>query len=145
MEERAVEEGMRVVRCGLYMAAKKRPKFDAFVAEARMVAKDIDYRGISLKRGDMILIPTALHGLDERENEDPLAVDFHRRNIAHQTFGGGPHRCVGLHLARLEVMVTLQEWLKRIPAFRLGDEGRPVFHSGIIAAVENVPLHWDVQ
>ena len=115
------------------------------VAEARMVAKDIDYRGISLKRGDMILIPTALHGLDERENEDPLAVDFHRRNIAHQTFGGGPHRCVGLHLARLEVMVTLQEWLKRIPAFRLGDEGRPVFHSGIIAAVENVPLHWDVQ
>ena len=35
MEERAVEEEMRVVRCGLYMAAKKRPKFDAFVAEAR--------------------------------------------------------------------------------------------------------------
>jgi camphor 5-monooxygenase len=112
------------------------------VSEARMVAKDIDYRGVHLKRGDMILLPTALHGLDETENAEPWKLDFSRRTLSHSTFGGGPHRCAGLHLARMEVIVTLEEWLKRIPAFTLKPGARPVYHSGIVAAVENVPLIW---
>lgn len=112
------------------------------VSEARMVAKDQEYRGVSLKRGDMILLPTALHGLDETENADPWKVDLNRRGISHTTFGGGPHRCAGMHLARMEVIVTLEEWLKRIPEFRLEDGAKPVYHSGIVAAVDNVPLVW---
>lgn len=114
------------------------------VSEARMVAKDMEYRGVTLKRGDMILLPTALHGLDETENADPWTLDLGRRAPSHTTFGGGPHRCAGMHLARLEVSVTLQEWLKRIPAFELRPGAAPVYHSGIVAAVENVPLIWAV-
>ncbi len=112
------------------------------VAEARMVAKDQTYRGVELKRGDMILIPTALTGLDENENPDPLTLDWERLP-KHSTFGGGPHRCVGLHLARMEATVTLQEWLKRIPEFRLADGCNPVYASGIIASAENVRLSWE--
>ncbi len=112
------------------------------VSEARMVAKDQHYRGAELKRGDMILLPTALHGLDARENHDPLVVDLDRRGISHSTFGGGPHRCAGLHLARMEAIVTLEEWLKRIPEFHLQDGARPIYHSGIVAAVDDVPLVW---
>lgn len=115
------------------------------VSEARMVAKDQEYRGVTLKRGDMILLPTALHGLDEAHNADPWRLDFERRGIAHSTFGGGPHRCAGLHLARLEVIVTLEEWLKRIPEFGMKDGAAPVYHSGIVAAVENVPLVWPAR
>ena len=113
------------------------------ISEARMVAADMRYRGVDLKKGDMILLPTALHGLEESENPDPWTVNLSRERMAHTTFGAGPHRCAGMHLARMEVIVTLQEWLKRIPSFRLADEGTPVFHSGIIAAVSNIPIRWD--
>lgn len=112
------------------------------VSEARMVAKDQTYRGVELKHGDMILLPTALHGLDEAENDDPLNLDWERKNVNHATFGGGPHRCVGLHLARLEATVTLQEWVKRIPEFSLAPGAQPIYNSGIIASVQNVPLIW---
>ena len=114
------------------------------VSEARMVAKDQVFDGVELKHGDMVLIPTALHGLDDSQNPDPLELNFARRAMSHTTFGGGPHRCAGMHLARLEVTITLQEWLKRIPEFRLRQDSPPVYHSGIIAAVENVPLVWRV-
>jgi cytochrome P450 len=112
------------------------------VSEARMVARDFEFKGVHLKRGDMILLPTALHGLDEAQNEDPWRVNFGRRTISHSTFGGGPHRCAGLHLARMEVTITLQEWLERIPKFALQEATRPIYRSGIVAAVDNVRLVW---
>ncbi len=114
------------------------------VSDARMVTTDMEYRGTTLKRGDLILLPTALHGLDDRQNSDPWKLDLARRAPSHSTFGGGPHRCAGMHLARIEVIVTLQEWLKRIPQFRLKAGAAPVYYSGIVAAVKNVPLEWDI-
>jgi len=113
------------------------------VSDARMVAHDMTYRGVELKKGEMILLPTALHGLDDRANDEAWTLKPGRTGIAHSTFGQGPHRCAGMHLARLEVIVTLQEWLKRIPNFRLAPDAKPVFHSGIIGTVEGVPLVWD--
>ena len=115
------------------------------VSEARMVARDQEYRGMHLKKGDMILLPTSLHGLDPKENADPWLLDLNRSGGRHSTFGAGPHRCVGLHLARLEVMATIEEWLKRIPAFRLKEGSQARYFAGIVAAVENVQLEWDVQ
>jgi cytochrome P450 len=115
----------------------------AVVADARMVAQDITYEGVALKRGDMILLPTPLHGLDESSNPRAWDFDPSRVNTSHSTFGAGPHRCAGMHLARTEVIVTLQEWFKRIPNFRLKDQNAPVYRAGIIAAVDHVPLVWD--
>lgn len=113
------------------------------VSDARMVAADQTYRGVELKQGDMILLPTALHGLDEGANGEPWDLDWERKAPQHSTFGGGPHRCAGLHLARLEATVTLQEWIRRIPEFSLAPGANPVYHSGIVAAVEDVPLVWN--
>jgi cytochrome P450 len=115
------------------------------VSEARMVAKDISFKGVQLKRGDMILLPTALHGLDETLNPDPWKLDLDRRGMSHSTFGGGPHRCAGMHLARMETIVSLEEWLKRIPEFSLRADAKPTYFSGIVAAVQDVPLVWPVK
>jgi camphor 5-monooxygenase len=112
------------------------------IAEARMVHGDQEYRGVTLKHGDMILIPTAMHGLDETENADAMELDIHRKKIQHMTFGGGPHRCAGMHLARMEAIVTLQEWLARISEFHVAQGATPTFRSGIIAAVDNIQLEW---
>jgi cytochrome P450 len=116
----------------------------AVVSDARYVVSDMEYYGTRLKEGDLILLPTALHGLDDTQHEDPMTVDLSRRNVTHSTFAQGPHRCAGMHLARLEVTVMLQEWLARIPRFALADDAAPVYHAGIVAAVENVPLVWEV-
>ena len=115
------------------------------VSDARTVARDIDFHGVQLKRGELILLPTVLHGLDERANDDPWELDLSRGRPVHSTFGQGPHRCAGMHLARLEVIVTLEEWLKRIPEFRVVPGSKPRFFSGIIGTVKDVELEWDVR
>ena len=115
------------------------------VSEARMAAHDFEYRGVRFKPGDMILMPTSLHGLDPTINSDPWKLNLLRTGGGHSTFGGGPHRCAGIHLAKLEVMVTIEEWLKRIPAFTLKEGTNPLYFSGIVAAVQNVQLKWDVE
>ncbi len=114
------------------------------VSDARYVVKDMEYYGTKLKEGDLILLPTVLHGLDDDQHEDPMKLNFSRRNVAHSTFAQGPHRCAGMHLARMEVVVMLQEWLSRIPEFSMKKGAVPEYHSGIVAAVENVPLVWKV-
>ena len=137
-----VVEELRADPLKLMRSAEEMFRRFPVVSEARMVAKDQDFRGIELKRGDMILLPTALHGLDDQLNDDPWRINLERRGISHSTFGGGPHRCAGLHLARMEVIVTIEEWLKRIPTFAMKPGAQPIYHSGIVAAVDNVPLIW---
>lgn len=115
------------------------------VSDARTVTRDMEFHGVQLKRGELILLPTALHGLDERANDNPWELDFSRGLAGHSTFGQGPHRCAGMHLARLEIIVTLEEWLKRIPEFRLASDAKPMFLAGIIGTVKNVEVEWDVE
>jgi cytochrome P450 len=115
----------------------------ALVADGRMVKKDIVVDGVLLKRGDMILLPQLLTGLDERENACPMDVDFSRKHISHTTFGHGPHLCAGAHLARLEIATTLREWLSRIPDFEIAPGVEVTHKSGIVGCVTALPLVWD--
>ena len=93
-----------------------------------------------MKAGDMVLVPSALHGIDPLENPDPMRVDYARKPLSHSTFGAGAQICTGMHLARMEVAVTLQEWLKRIPEFSLEPGFRMVAHSGVVARFEALNL-----
>ena len=100
------------------------------VNTARYVTEDCSYKGIALKRGDMIQIPNSLFGLDERITEDPLTVDFRREHVQHAAFGGGPHICPGMWLARREIEASLDAWLELIPEFGLSPGTTPVLHAG---------------
>jgi len=112
------------------------------VTVAREVVADMEFEGVKLKRGDMVALPTALHGLDANEHDAPLDFDMNRENRANSTFGGGVHRCPGAHLARAEVRLTIEEWLKRIPAFEVEPGAEIRFASGIVGVVEALPLRW---
>jgi cytochrome P450 len=100
------------------------------VNTARYVTEDFTWKGAPLREGDMIQIPNALFGLDERITPDPLQVDFRRRHVQHVAFGNGPHICPGAHLARREIAASLDAWLARIPEFALAPGTRPLLHSG---------------
>jgi cytochrome P450 len=87
---------------------------------ARVVRHDMDWRGVHLQAGDMILLSAPLGNLDARTFPDPLTVDFTRRDAGNNvSFGAGPHRCVGSFLARNELRIFLEEWLARIPEFAI--------------------------
>ena len=115
------------------------------VNQGRRVVADLEYKGVQLKAGEMILLPTTLHGLDERKFERPLDVDFTRPTPIHSTFGNGPHRCPGSFLARVELKVFLQEWLTRIPDFRVKPGERAGVHNGVNGTLYRLPLVWDVK
>lgn len=115
----------------------------SLVANARILTTDHEFNGVQLKEGDMILLPQMLAGLDERENACPMHVDFNREKVAHNTFGHGVHLCVGQHLARREIMITLREWLARIPEFSIAPGAKIEHASGVVSAVKSLPLVWD--
>ncbi|WP_144097930.1 cytochrome P450 [Croceicoccus sediminis] len=113
------------------------------VTIGREVAKDMNYHGAELKRGEMVALATVLGGLDEQANPEPMKVDFNRHGARHVTFGTGPHRCPGALLARTEMRIALEEWLKRIPEFDLDPGMATTITGGITASVDEVKLVWD--
>lgn len=89
----------------------------------------------------MLCLPTA--DIDPDQFPDPERFDLGRENKTHIAFGAGPHRCLGSHLARLELQVLYTEWLRRVPPFRLDPDGQVRFHAGSIIAIDSLPLRWD--
>jgi cytochrome P450 len=109
----------------------------------RTMTRDFEYKGLHFKKGDKVYVFPTLYGLDERKFERPLEIDFHRKNVIHATFGAGPHRCPGSFLARMEIKVFMEEWLKRIPDFRIKPGDKPKLESGLVNCVHYLPLVWD--
>lgn len=115
-------------------------------APCRRVTRDAEVDGVALKEGDVIYLGSFFHGLDEKRWKDSLIVDLDRRVENPQTFGGdkGPHRCPGAGLARAEVTIFLEEWLKHIPDFRIKEGSEPQFGSGAVNGVHTLQLQWNV-
>ncbi|WP_156680453.1 cytochrome P450 [Sphingomonas profundi] len=113
------------------------------ISDGREIAGDMEFEGVAMKAGEMIVLPTVLHGLDENENPDPLTVSFHRSTANHSTFGNGAHKCPGAHLARVEIRITLEEWFKRIPVFSVDPAAQITFSCGVVGCVDRLPLIWD--
>jgi cytochrome P450 len=113
---------------------------------ARQAAQDVEFDGILVKAGDPIFVATALHGLDSKRWTDPMVVDLDRvtSGTDFQTFGSGPHRCPGAALARSEIILFLEEWLKRIPDFSLVPNKPMIAASGSVTGVLSLALEWDV-
>lgn len=110
---------------------------------ARVITNDMEFKGVQLKQGEMIQIPNSLVGLDERRVERPLDVDFSRPfPIPHATFGNGVHTCPGAVLARREIQVYLEEWLKRIPNFEVKPNSKIGLATGMVSSVTELHLQW---
>lgn len=113
---------------------------------AREVKADVELGGVQMKKGDMVLAPTPMDGLDAHKFPEPLRVDFNREKPgANSTFGGGVHRCVGSMLARTELRIFLEEWLKRIPDFSIKPGTSPKVSARSVATITSLELVWPVQ
>jgi len=110
----------------------------------RLVVRDCERFGVPFRAGDMVLCLLSVSGRDDRKNQDPASFDIDREQPAHLTFSTGPHLCIGHILARAEIRVLTEEWLKRVPAFTAVPDLRHGFRIGTVTAIQSLPLTWDL-
>jgi cytochrome P450 len=114
----------------------------AIVNPARTATADATIAGdVRVRAGDRVLLATAFATRDPLEFERPDVIDFDRQNNRHLAFGAGPHRCLGSHLARIELRVALQEFHRVIPRYRLAGQD-PRVHGGGVFGIDQLQLAW---
>jgi cytochrome P450 len=118
-------------------------RYYAFVTPGRKVMQDTEIAGCPVKAGEMVWLPLVAANRDENEFPDAGKVIIDRQTNRHIAFGAGPHRCLGAHLARLEMNIAMEEWHKRVPHYRV-DESIPIREHGGQIGLSNLPLVWDV-
>jgi cytochrome P450 len=108
----------------------------------RTATQDIEIRGVKIKKGDKVtsILPTCNY--DPDIFPDPTEVNFNRPRKPILAFAGGVHSCMGAHLARLEVKICLQEFLRRIPEFELKEKAKIEYWPGGVVGPKIVPLTW---
>lgn len=110
---------------------------------SRRVTRDVEFHGVSMRKGDLVLLVIPLANSDPRMFADGAGFDLDRAFKTHLTFGAGPHRCLGSHLARLELVTFFEEWFRRMPDVRLDPARTPRFSISMVLTFENLDLVWD--
>jgi cytochrome P450 len=120
--------------------------YTLIIQDGRLVTQDIDFHGCQMRKGDIVWLGLSQANHDPRKFPDPMTYDLERSNLnQHLGFGAGPHRCLGMHLARHELGVALREWHRLLPDYRLapGAEEALVERGGQLT-LRSLPLVWDV-
>jgi cytochrome P450 len=107
----------------------------------RVVKRAVTVGGVELREGELVTLLLGASNVDAGEFPDAMRVDFDRERNRHLAFGGGPHRCLGSHLARMELRVALEEWHRRIPDYAIEPGATPRYSPGI-REVLHLPLVW---
>lgn len=114
----------------------------AVVNTNRYATRDVELAGVLIKKGDNVTCSTILASRDPREFEDPNKVQLTRSPNPHNAFSYGPHRCLGSHLARREIIVGIEEWLTTVPPFKVKPGAEIITHGGGVFSMESLPLVW---
>jgi len=110
------------------------------VTMARLVTGDVTWRGADMKADDWILLSFPAANRDPAQFERAGEVVVDRAVNRHAAFGLGIHRCLGSHLARMELRVALAAWLERVPEFSLADPGSVTWSTGQIRGPRSLPV-----
>jgi cytochrome P450 len=110
------------------------------VTMAREVMKETTISGCPVKPGNMVLLSFPAANRDPAVFPDADQVKIDRKENPHVAFGLGIHRCVGSNLARMEMTVAIEEWLKRIPEFRLDPSQKVRWSEGTVRGPRQLPL-----
>jgi cytochrome P450 len=110
------------------------------VTMARLVKQDMQWHGVDMKADDWILLSFPAANRDPAQFDRAGEVVIDREVNRHAAFGLGIHRCLGSHLARMELRVALEVWLARIPSFTLADPAAVTWSAGQIRGPRALPL-----
>lgn len=113
-----------------------------FTVPPRRIARDVVFEGLQMKTGERVMLFLPAADLDPEEFEGCDRFDLKREKKAHIAFNAGPHRCLGSHLARVELQTLYEQMLARLPEFRLDPQRAPRFHGGHVIGVDSLHLLW---
>ncbi len=122
------------------MASEEVLRFYAPVTMARKIIADTEVAGCPVREGEQMLLPFPAANHDPAAFENPDEFQLDRARNRHVAFGLGIHRCVGSNLARLELLVALQEWLRAFPNYRLDESRTTTWANGQIRGPRNIPV-----
>lgn len=117
-------------------------RYYSIASPARLVREDVEYAGCPMRKGDRVVLATWPANRDPRQFADADTFVIDREANRHCAFGIGVHRCLGSHLARLEIRVAIEEWLARIPEFSIPEGAVITQHVGGAAGLDTLPLVW---
>jgi len=108
----------------------------------RRVMRDTEIAGTAIAKDEIVMLMLGAANIDPSEFSEADRVVLDRSRNRHLAFGAGAHRCLGSHLARMELRVGLEEWHRRIPNYRIREGVVPVYSPGI-RDIQSLPLVWD--
>jgi cytochrome P450 len=117
-------------------------RFYSPVTMARYVSEDIEFAGCPMRTGDKVLMTFPAGNRDPEMFDDPNRFVIDRARNRHFAFGSGIHRCLGSNLARMELRVAIEEWLRRVPTFELADPDAVVWTGGQVRGPRQLPVRW---
>lgn len=117
-------------------------RWEAPAWPSRRTLRPVQIRGVDIPDDEMILLAFTAANHDPGEFTGPDAVDLDRHPNRHLTFSAGPHRCIGSHLARLELRVAFEELHRRIPNYRLDPERPFARHLSTVNGVQQLHIVW---
>lgn len=110
----------------------------------RVLKQNVTIGDVELREGNLVNLLIGAANVDPAEFPDAAKVDFERESIRHLSFGAGAHRCLGSHLARMELRAALEEWHKRIPEYQIKPGAVPNVSPGIREQLY-LPLVWSAS
>ena len=118
-------------------------RMHAFINLNRICERDTEFHGVQFRAGDNIVVPSFVTDRDERTFADPDTFNSDRskkeRN-QHHAFGAGAHKCIGLHVAKMEVRVVLEAILDRVASLELVSEDAVTGHGGTTMGLDTIPI-----
>lgn len=114
----------------------------SFTTLTRTASRDVEIAGVMIKAGDKVVCPAALGSRDALDYARPTEVDFDRGARRHLAFGFGQHICIGMHLARLELITAIECWLANMPPFHLPPGYQALWHGGVSLGLDELELQW---
>ena len=115
------------------------------VTMARVASKDTMLGDREVKEGDRVMLTFPAANRDPAVFENPEEVIIDRQHNRHVAFGSGIHRCAGSNLARMEMQVAIEEFLKMVPEFELADPDKVTWAGGQVRGPRNLPVTFPVN
>jgi cytochrome P450 len=138
-----IQQRLRADRSLIMTAVEEFLRTQPLLSSARSAKKDFEWHGVSIRAGDAVQCLNSSGNFDPAKFSHPQDFDPTRKVNRHFTFIGGVHVCLGAPLARMELRVLLEEWLARIPQFRVKPGADTTVFPGLLS-IRNLPLVWDV-
>lgn len=139
-----LQNRLRLGRLLLPKAIEELIRYDTIaVVMARTTTHDVEIEHIDVPAGEKVLIYYAGANRDPREFIDPDKIDIDRVSNRHLAFGAGPHRCIGSNLARLQILVAVEEVLDKLQSIRIAPNNEFHFHSGFSRGLTSLKISFE--